>query len=91
MDIKIHCKQVLDGEVMFDTRDIFASKEELFTYINEIVENWKNMQADAAIIKMPTEFRVGTKVELKVKGCDDYEFLEIEDIVFHKIFQLTFS
>ena len=87
MNIKIHCKQVLDGEINFDAYDTLTSKEELLSYINGIVENWKYMwEEDDAIIKMPTEFRVGTKVELKVKSCDDYEFLEIEDIVFHKIF-----
>ena len=81
MDIKIHCKQVLDNEVEFDTQHILTSKEDLISYIDEIVENWKCMWAKNAIIKIPTEFRVGTKVKLTTKCCSDYEFFEIKDIV----------
>ncbi len=82
MDIKIHCKQVLDGEVNFDSHCTLTSKEDILSYIDEIVENWKCMWGEnSVIIKIPTEFRVGTKVELKVKHFSDYEMFEIIDIV----------
>jgi hypothetical protein len=81
MDIKIHCKQVLDGEVNFDSYHMLTSKEDILAFIDEIVENWKCMWGENAIIKIPTEFRVGTRVELKVKSFSDYEFFEIVDIV----------
>lgn len=72
--IVVHVEQIIDGEVLIDSDHTYYSEEEFEKDRQEAIDNWKDMQGDAAEIGCFGEVcETGTCLEMKVDGCGDYE------------------
>ena len=83
MKIKVYVKQVLDGEVKFDTLITFDSKEKYLKAIQEAFQNWRDMHEGYAIIGAYSEIVLPKGGFCGITSCsDDIEQWEIVDIDF---------
>jgi hypothetical protein len=81
MEIIVQQRQVLDNEEIFDSESIFESIEDLKDVIEEIIENWSNMQGSDTIISRPKQLKVGSRIVLSCAANDDIETFEIKDVI----------
>lgn len=80
--IVVHVKQVIDGEVLINFDHAYYSEEEFEKARNEAINNWKDMQGDAAEIECFGEVcETGTCLEMNVDGSDDYEEWSVVDLI----------
>lgn len=78
--IVVHVKQVIDDEVLIDSDHTYCSEEEFEKAREEAINNWKDMQGDAAEIESFDDIDdIGTCLEMSVDGSDDREEWNIID------------
>jgi hypothetical protein len=81
MEIIVKQRQVIDDEEIFNCENTYESIEDLKDAIEEIVENWTNMQGSDAIISRPKQLKVGSRIVLSCTANADNETLEIKDVI----------
>ena len=80
--ISVHVNQVIDGKVSINSDHTYYSEEEFEKARQEAINNWKDMQGDAAEIECFGEVcETGTCLEMKVDGSDDYEEWSVVDFI----------
>ena len=83
MKIRVFAKQVLDGELKFNTLITFDSKEKYLTAIQEAFQNWRDMHGRYAIIESYSEIVAYNKGFYGITSCsDDFEQWEIINVDF---------
>lgn len=81
MEIVVQQRQVLDNEEVFNCETTYESIEDLKDAIEEIEENWSNMQGSDTIISRPKQLKVGSRIVLRCAANNDIETFEIKDVI----------
>lgn len=81
MEIIVKQRQVIDDEEVFNCENTYESVEDLKDAIEEIVENWSDMQGNDAIISRPKQLKVGSRIVLSCAATADVETFEIKDVI----------
>lgn len=84
MKIRVFAKQVLGGELKFNTLITFDSKEKYLTAIQKAFQNWKDMHNGYAVIESYSEVVAPKRGFYGITSCsDDFEQWEIINVDFN--------